>query len=409
MKDLIVIGGGASGLAAAITAKDLGCDVIILESTDRIGKKILTTGNGRCNISNSKIKTDRYHSENIGFPNTILSKFDLNYTENFFNTLGLPIIKLDDNKLFPMSLQASSVVDIFRMALDDKNIPLFVNTEVITISKINNTFIVECKNGETFEAKKVLLSTGGKSASKTGSKGAGYIFAKNFGHKITNLQPSLVQLKLSYPHLKSISGIKFQGSVDIFVDGVQKGKDFGEILFTDYGISGPPIFQISRLANFSLSKNSCITLEIDLMPDISNDDLSVFLENHFGVFSYRSIHDTFIGLINKKLITTFLKDCGLKNIHSIVSDLEWKEKKEILKNLKHWKFQVSGHNSMENAQVTAGGVDTGDVNNETLESKLVKGLYFSGEILDVDGDCGGFNLQWAWSSGFASGASASSK
>ncbi|MHC1685000.1 MAG: NAD(P)/FAD-dependent oxidoreductase [Clostridiaceae bacterium] len=406
---LIIIGGGAAGLVAGITAKDMGYDVAIVEGTDRIGKKILTTGNGRCNISNLKIKDDRYHSENSDFSNKILNKYDLEYTENFFKALGLPIISLDSDKLYPMSLQASSVVDVLKLAIEDRNIPLHTNFNITKVKKEKNAFILLSETGEELKCEKVILCTGGMSAPKTGSKGIGYKLAKQLGHSITELQPSLVQLKLTYPHLKALSGIKFDGTVDIFVDDVQKKSEFGEILFTDYGISGIPIFQISRIASFALSKGKKVTLKIDLLPNLSTDALKDFLENHFGLFSYRSIHDAFIGVINKKLIPTLLKECEIKNIHGPVYELDYKEKSQLFKNLKQWEFHVSGHNSFNNAQVTAGGINTLEVCDTTLESKITTNLYFAGEVLDVDGDCGGFNLQWAWSSGFAAAIAACSK
>lgn len=406
---LVIIGGGAAGLVSAITAKDMGYDVAIVEGTDRIGKKILTTGNGRCNISNLEIKKDRYHSEHLGFPNTILNKYNLEYTENFFKTLGLPIISLDSDKLYPMSLQASSVVDVLKLGLEDRNIPLYTNFNITKIKKEKNIFTLLSETGEELKSDKIILSTGGMSAPKTGSKGGGYKLAKQLGHSITELQPSLVQLKLNYPHLKSLSGIKFDGTVDIFVDDVQNKSEFGEILFTDYGISGIPIFQISRIATFGLSKRKNVNLKIDLMPNLSKNSLQEFLENHFGLFSYRSIHDAFIGVINKKLIPTLLKESGIKNIHMPVYELGYKEKTKLFNNLKQWQFEVSGHNSFNNAQVTAGGINTLEVDDITLESKITPNLYFAGEVLDVDGDCGGFNLQWAWSSGFAAAISACSK
>lgn len=405
--DIIIVGGGASGLCAAITAKNLGMDVAIIEGTDRIGKKILTTGNGRCNITNKLIAPERYHSSNKGFPNLILNKYNLNYTLDFFSTLGLPIIESDDNKLFPMSLQSSSVVDIFRFALDDLCIPTYNNILISTIEKTKNIFNLSTKSGDIYTAKKVILACGGKTLQKTGSIGIGYSLASSLGHTVTNLQPAIVQLKLSYPHLKAISGIKFEGSVDIFVDNVPIRKELGEILFTDYGISGPPILQISRIASFSIAEKKQCRIELDLMPNFSKDQLLDFIENRLALFSYRSLSTCFIGVLNKKLISTFLKDCDIDNIHSLCSDLSWKQKEKLLRNLKHWSFIVTDHNSFTNAQVTAGGINTKEVNNETLESSLIPNLFFCGEILDVDGDCGGFNLQWAWSSGFAAAFAAS--
>lgn len=219
--DLIIVGGGASGLIAAITAKDFGIDVAIVEGTDRIGKKILTTGNGRCNISNNCIKPPfiNYHSSNSNFPFTALNKLSLEDTKNFFLSLGLPIVALPTGKLYPQSLQASSVVDILKMAIEDRNIPLYTNCKIKDIHKGKN-FKLSTTNEEykLFTANKVVLACGGKTAPKTGSDGSGYNLAKSFGHSITPLLPGIVQLKLDYPSLKALSGVKFDGYATLLVD-----------------------------------------------------------------------------------------------------------------------------------------------------------------------------------------------
>lgn len=404
---LIIVGGGAAGLTSALIAKDFGIDVAILEGTDRIGKKILTTGNGRCNISNENINKNRYHSENPNFFEHTLNSFTLKDTIDFFAYLGIPLVTLDGGKIFPMSLQASSVLDILRFALDEKNIPLYVNTKAKEIVKQKNGFKIYCTNDNTYECEKLIIATGGKSAPKTGSDGSGYTLAKQLGHSIVSQVPALVQLKLNYNRLKALSGVKFDGYAEIFINDKPLQKEFGEILFTDYGISGPPILQLSRAASYGLSKNNKVSLKIDMLPNITSENLKEFLENHWSVFGSRSVHDSFIGIINKKMIPIILKEAKIEDIHKPCWDLNWKEKNAIYTLLKQWEFEVSGNNSFSNAQVTAGGVNTKEVNPKTLESNIVPGLFFAGEILDVDGDCGGFNLQWAWSSGAIAGKSAS--
>lgn len=406
--DLIIIGGGASGLMAAIVAKDFGVDVAILEGNDRIGKKILTTGNGRCNITNNKISNpySNFHSENDLFFQEVLNNFNIDDTKNFFLSLGLPLVELENGKLFPKSLQASSVVDIFRMALEDKNIPLYTNCKVNCINK-NGNFIINTTNEDykIFSCQKLVLSCGGKSAIKTGSDGSGYKLAKSLGHKITDTLPGIVQLKLDYPYLKSISGVKFNGSVSLKINQKVVKTEYGEILFTDYGISGPPILQLSHHASKHLSKGSNVELIIDMFPDESNEYMENFLSTHFSMFGYREISSCLIGIINKKLIPTLLKDSGIKNIHTPCSNIEWKHINQLISKLKNWTFNCIDTNGFSNAQVTVGGVDTKYVNPSTLESKVTENLYFCGEILDVNGDCGGFNLQWAWSSGYVAGKS----
>ncbi|AGK99510.1 NAD(P)/FAD-dependent oxidoreductase [Clostridium pasteurianum] len=405
--DIIIVGGGASGIMAAITAKDLGKDVAILERNDRIGKKLLTTGNGRCNITNRCIDYSRYHSNNDGFFNFALNNFDYRNSELFFNSIGLHLTLLDEGKMYPMSLQASSVLDTIRLALEERGIPVYLNNKVKDIKIKNSEFHISTDDKEeSFQCNKLILATGGKAAPKTGSDGIGYFIAKSFGHMIINPIPALVQLKLKYKNLKALSGIKFNGYCEVLVKGEVKRREFGEILFTDYGISGPPILQLSSIAAKALQQGKNADIRIDMMPQYKMKELIDFLENHWGIFSYRTVFNSLIGIINKKMIPIILKEAELDNMHKLCLELSWKEKKNIYNFLKNWTFQVIDTNSFSNAQVTAGGVDTKYVETETMKSKIIDNLYFCGEILDVDGDCGGFNLQWAWSSGYIAGKSA---
>lgn len=401
--DLIIVGGGASGLFAAINAKDLGLDVAIIESNDRVGKKILTTGNGRCNISNNTISFPffNYHSENSGFFTKALSSLSVEDTKNIFLSLGLPIIELKNGKLYPKSLQASSVVDILRLALEDRSIPLYTECKVKSIHK-DKKFKLSTSNEDKklFTCNKLILACGGKSAVKTGSDGTGYNLAKSLGHSIINTIPGIVQLKLNSPYLKSISGVKFDGFATLLVDDEPIRKEFGEILFTDYGISGPPILQLSGHASKALLNNKKVEILVDMMPEEDHKEIENFIECHFGLLSHRPVIDSLIGVVNKKLIPTILKASNITNLHMPCYELTWEDKKNLINVLKSWKFTCVDTNGFNQAQVTIGGINTKEVNSETLESKLVKNLYFSGEILDVDGDCGGFNLQWAWSSGY---------
>jgi hypothetical protein len=404
---LIIIGGGAAGLTAALIAKDHGIDVAIIEGADRIGKKILTTGNGRCNISNANINSDNYHSENPHFQKNTLDSFTTKDTINFFECLGLPLVTLDDGKMFPMSLQASSVLDILRFALEEKGIPIYKNTKAKEIINNNQSFMISSSDNATYQCEKLIIATGGKSAPKTGSDGSGYTLAKQLGHSIISPTPALVQLKLNYNRLKALSGVKFDGYAEIFINDKSAQKEFGEILFTDYGISGPPILQLSRIASFSISQNKRVSLTIDMLPTIESRDLNIFLCNHWSVFEDRSVYDSFIGIINKKVIPIILKEAEVEDIHKPCCNLSIKEKNALFLLLKQWKFEISGTNSFANAQVTAGGINTKEINAQTLESNIVPNLFFAGEVLDVDGDCGGYNLQWAWSSGAIAGKSAS--
>lgn len=410
--DLIIVGGGASGMTAAIVAKDFGLDVAIVEGTDRIGKKILTTGNGRCNISNRCVAEPfiNYHSNCDNFFSSVLSQFGVDDTLNYFLSLGLPIVPLKGGKLYPQSLQASSVVDILKMSLEDRNIPLYTGCKIKDIHK-DKIFKLSTNNDEykLFTCENLILACGGKSAPKTGSDGSAYNLAKNLGHSITKLLPGIVQLKLNYNHLKALSGVKFDGYAKLFVNDEEVKEDFGEILFTDYGISGPPILQISALASQATSTGKKTEVVVDLMPNYTKDELIDFLECHFAILSHRPILNAFIGVINKKIIPVLLKECGITDLHMPCYELSWKEKNKLIQTLKSWKFTCTGTNDFNQAQVTIGGVTTSEINPDTLESKIVPNLHFAGEIMDVHGDCGGFNLQWAWSSGYVAAKSIANK
>ncbi|GAA0726433.1 NAD(P)/FAD-dependent oxidoreductase [Clostridium malenominatum] len=401
--DIIIIGAGASGIVSSIVAKDRGLDVAIIEGNDRIGKKILTTGNGRCNITNRFINDLRYYSYNKDFFKDTLEDFNLEKTIEFFYSLGLPTIELDDGKMYPSSLQASSVLDIFRLAIDERSIPLYLSLKVTKVNKINKIFQIHTSDDKIFTCNKLVLSCGGKSAPNTGSDGSGFSLAKSLGHKIIAPVPGLVQLKLKHDKLKALSGIKFDGNVKAFIEGSLVREEIGEILFTDYGISGPPILQLSSHLSRALYEKKIVSLVVDMNPHISMEDLKDFLENHWGLFNYRTISESLIGIINKKLIPIILKECNVFDIHKPCYQLSWEEKNNIITLLKHWQFTVCDTNSFNNSQITCGGVDTKEVDSFNLQSKIVSNLYLTGEILDVHGDCGGYNLQWAWSSGYIVG------
>ncbi|MGL5616314.1 MAG: NAD(P)/FAD-dependent oxidoreductase [Sarcina sp.] len=402
--DLVILGGGASGLMASIAARDFGLDVALVEGNDRVGKKILTTGNGRCNITNSLIAFPflNYHSSNDGFYCKTLNKFSVEDTKAFFLNVGLPIVELTKGRNYPQSLQASSVVDIFRFAMEDRAVPLYSSFKVSKIEKRKDKFILFTKDStvEPISCSKLVLATGGRSAIATGSDGSGYNLAESLGHKVIWQSEGIVQLKLEHPALKALSGIKFDGFAEVISNGNSLRKEFGEILFTNYGISGPPILQISREAARRTEIGEDVKIVVDLSPDKSKEELEAFLEGHFAMIGHRKVVDSLVGVINKKLIPIILREAGIRDLQKPCYDLSWKEKASLFKLFKHWEFKCIGGNGFNAAQVTIGGVDTKDINPETLESKIHKNLYFCGEILDVDGDCGGFNLQWAWSSGY---------
>ncbi|MDD3226654.1 MAG: NAD(P)/FAD-dependent oxidoreductase [Tissierellia bacterium] len=398
---IAVIGGGASGLTAAIAAAKNDAEVTIYEKMNRVGKKILATGNGRCNYTNMNLSKECYHSKNLLLTEDVMKFFDLEKTLIFFNELGILPFVDESGKVYPNSLQASSVLDVLRYEIKRLKVEEMTDFNVTALRKGKDKFSII--GNDTITADRVVLATGGKASPQFGSDGKGYEIAKSLGHEIIEPFPALVQLKLKGKYFKRIAGIKFDGTVKAYAGDKLIREEKGEILFTDYGISGPPILQISRKVIEELNKKSKTYLTIDMFPNHSNLKLYDILQDRFRRIDYKTIEEAMIGLINKKLIPVVLYEAGFDELNKLCGKLNKKEIYKIIDILKGWKFEVAGHNSWQQAQSTAGGIKLSEVNPKTLESLKVKGLYFAGEILDVDGDCGGFNLQWAWSSGYTAG------
>jgi len=398
---IAVIGGGASGLTAAIAAARNGAEVTICEKLNRVGKKILATGNGRCNYTNMNLSKECYHSNNLNFVDEVMKFFNLDKTLVFFEDLGILPYVDESGKVYPNSLQASSVLDVLRYELKRHKVKEVTDFNVTALRKSKDKFSII--GNDTITADRVILATGGKASPQLGSDGKGYELAKSLGHEIIEPFPALVQLKLSGKYFKRIAGIKFDGIVKAYAGDRLIREEEGEILFTDYGISGPPILQVSRKVIEELNKKNKPFLNIDMFPGYSKLKLYDILQDRFRRISYKTIEESMIGFINKKLIPVVFYEAGFEDLNKICGKLNKKEIYKIIDILKEWKFEVIGHNSWQQAQSTAGGIKLSEVNPKTLESLKVKGLYFAGEILDVDGDCGGFNLQWAWSSGYTAG------
>jgi predicted Rossmann fold flavoprotein len=397
---IAVIGGGASGLVAAIVAARNGAQVSIYEKLNRVGKKILATGNGRCNFTNMNLCLDCYHG-NIKKAQSVMEFFDLYKTLEFFEDLGIHPYIDEKGKVYPNSLQASSILDVLRYELKRLNVEEKTDFNVRELRKSKDKFSII--GTDTVTADRIILATGGKASPQLGSDGKGYELAKSFGHSILEPFPALVQLKLEGKYFKRMAGIKFDGLVKGYSGDKLIREEEGEILFTGYGISGPPVLQISRRVIEELYKGREPYIVVDMFPQYTKIALYDILQDRFRRVGYKTLEEGLIGFINKKLIPVILYEAGFDNLDKLCGKLNKKEIYRIINILKEWKFPVTGHNSWQQAQSTAGGVNLNEVNPQTLESQKVKGLYFAGEILDVDGDCGGFNLQWAWSSGYTAG------
>ncbi len=398
---IAVIGGGAAGLMAAIAAAKNGTHVTIYEKQNRVGKKILATGNGRCNYTNMNLNMGCYHSNNLKMAEEAMNFFDLNKTLKFFEDLGIYPYVDESGKVYPNSLQASSVLDVLRYEISRLKVEEVTDFNVTALRKSKDKFSII--GNDTIIADRVILTTGGKASPQLGSDGKGYELAKSFGHEIIEPSPALIQLKLNGKYFKRITGIRFDGTAKAYVGDKLIREEDGEILFTEYGISGPPILQLSRKVIEELNKGKRPYLLIDMFPNNSKLQLYDILQERFTRIGYKTIEEGMVGFINKKLISVVLLEADFDDLNKLCGHLNKKEIFKIIDILKEWKFEVTGHNSWQQAQSTAGGIKLTQVNPKTMESLKVKGLYFAGEILDVDGDCGGFNLQWAWSSGYTAG------
>lgn len=405
-KHVIVIGGGASGMVAAISAKRQGADVTILERNPRVGKKILATGNGRCNFTNINTDINYYNGNNPKFAYSALSQFSVNNTIDFFEKLGIAHKVEDLGKVFPMSDQASSILDVLLYELNEIGIRVICNAYVKNIVKGNKGFTIELEDGSVFKGDRVIIAVGGKAMPSTGSDGNGFELASKLGHSVIDVFPALVQLKLEGSFFKQIQGVKFVGTAEILYNNRSLAKDRGDILFANYGISGPPILQISRKAGEILKNNKKAILKITIIDTISQGELRDIIIRRFKNNPKKTVEFSLVGLINKRLIPVVLKEAGITNLKCPVANIPNKEVDNIVKILTDWRFEVIGTKSWPSAQVTAGGVNTKEIDPNTMESKIMDGVFFAGEIIDIDGQCGGFNLQWAWSSGFIAGQNA---
>lgn len=395
---ILIVGGGASGVYLSLLLADFGLDVAIIEGKDRILKKLLVTGNGRCNISNENVMNEvssKYQSHDKAYDFSPLYTYSLEETIDYFKSLGLHFTTLEHHKMYPASLQASSVVDLLRLSLAEKEIPIYLNEKVKSIEHKNKTFYVKTPN-ETYTSSNLVVSTGGNSQSPTGSDGSMYKILENLGHKIITPKPALVQMELNHPSLRGLAGTKFQGNATLYYKDEKIQIEYGEILFTDYGISGPPILQLSRFL-YEFDHINAYSLHLDLFPELSNEDIKNRILDQVAMFSYRSSMDGFKSILPSKLIPILVKEAGIERPSSLIQDVDPVHFITLATLLKNWVFEVTGTKGFHFAQGTSGGVSTKELKPH-LESTLIPNLYFTGEVVDVLGACGGYNLQWAWSS-----------
>jgi len=401
LNKIAVIGGGASGLIAALFAARAGANVTIYEHNSGVGKKILASGNGRCNIINTTATYEDYAGNDPHFVTYALKQMSFHYFEKFCHSIGLVLDIKDDGRCYPLSNEAKSVLIALKSAVSDSGAKILTDSKVTMVTKDDTQFTVQTAQGKQ-RYNKVLIATGSEAAPQLGASADGYTFAKQFGHEILPTYPSLVQLHLNSKNHHKMAGVKTTAEVTLIIDGKSKGKVQGDILFAAYGISGLAILDISQKASYALLCKQRVSIALNLLPRYDRASLVNVIEKLFASVPKHDVHTALCGLIPAKIATYLLEDAGIA-LSTIVSALNPKEIKKLSHLIGEWKFDVTDTHGFKHAEVSGGGVSTDQVNNKTMESKLVEGLYFAGEVLDIVGKRGGYNFNFAWASGMIAG------
>ena len=395
--NLAIIGAGASGLAAAISASrnHPGIKISVFEHLPKAGKKLLATGNGRCNLTNINALSHPYH--NYDFAQDTLNKYPPEKVIDFFGSLGMLTYTDPSGRVYPRSNNASSVLDALRFSLD-KNTDVFTDTRVSSIKYDSGKYIIN----NSVSCDKVIIAAGGKSSPSQGSDGSGYAIAESLGHSITPLFPSLTPLNTDHEKVKSLKGVRASGvSLKLECRNVVYNSS-GEILFTQTGISGIAAMELARAAGKDTAVNSKPVLVIDFIPELSAEELSGLIKKNLSIHSDIPAESLLTGIIPKAIGLSILKYTGMHNGNKLSADIP-EVSRAVSEEIKNFRLEITGTKGFNDSQVTSGGVDINEINPYTLESKINNGLYFCGEIIDVDGGCGGFNLQWAFASGLTAG------
>lgn len=393
-----IIGAGASGVFAALILKQNYIDTTVIERNANALKKIYATGNGRCNFTNRNVSYKNYHGENPKFTISAIKKFDNYDVIEFFNDMGIPEVELENGKIFPKSLQASSIVKQMMCLANHLEVEFIFDSFVDDVRKNGDVFEVK-SNDSIYKFDYLVVACGSKAYKKSGSDGNGYILMKKFGHNIVKTHPGIVQLRLNGDSFKKMSGTKFKANAKLVVDEKEVFEFYHDVLFTDYGISGPTILQLSGEAIRAKNKGLDVKIRIDTV-DLDENKLYEHLIYIISLNYYKKINELLVGLINDNLIEEVLNQAGI-SYDINVCELSKEEIYKLAHTLKNLEFSVSGYKDEDSGQITCGGVDTDEINPSTMESKKIKNLYIIGEIMDVDGDCGGYNLQWAFSSAYS--------
>ena len=399
MINVIIIGGGASGMMAAlVAARSPENRVVLLERQQRVGRKLLSTGNGRCNLTNTGAAPANYHGQCKGFANSVLSAFPPAAALEFFRTLGLVTVEEWGGRVYPLSNSANSVVDVLRFALDRAGVEVRTACPVRNIARRGSGFLVSADE-DSLIANKLIVACGGAAGAKLGGVMDGYALLAPLCHERTKLYPALVQLVTAPEYPRALKGVRADAAVALVSGNKTIAEGAGELQFTDNGISGPAAYDISRMAAVAGGNANIV---IDFMRQYSIEDVFSLLCSRSSGFPALTCQELFTGILHNRLGRMVVKYCSLSP-NMPMGELRDEQLWQAARACKSFTLRLIGTESFDSAQVTAGGLKTQDFDSVTLESRLVKGLFVCGELLDVDGDCGGYNLQWAWASGYVAG------
>lgn len=401
---ICIIGAGASGMMAALAASERKTNIVtVFERQQRAGKKLSVTGNGRCNLTNTNASVTYYHGQSPEFAAFALSSFGPEEVRAYFKKLGLLTTEEYGGRVYPLSNSANSVLDVLRLRAVSCGIDIKTSCEAEIITKTAEGFKVTAgAETETFD--RVIVACGGPAGRKAGGTESGIKLLKSLGHSCTALCPSLVQIKTDPVYPRALKGIKADCRISLFSCSEKRAETEGELLFTDSGVSGPAVFDISR--QVSVGSGDDLYLMLDFLKDSSAEEVTEMIRQRIELMPELPCSDLLTGTVHNRLGRMVLKYSAIAQEKKI-SELSSSDVKKIAYSIKNFTLKVAGTESFDNAQVTAGGIRTSEFDTETMESRIVPGLYACGEVLDIDGDCGGFNLQWAWASGRLAGLSAS--
>ena len=403
MKSIIILGGGASGMAAALAAREsLDNSVTLLERQSRVGRKLLATGNGRCNLSNRRADLTHYHGADTAFARPALERFGVEDTLAWFSSLGLVTRTEDTGRIYPLSDAAGSVADCLRLAMDARGVKTVCGFTAASAARRDGRFVVTSDQGETLSCDRLIIACGGMAGAKLGGVRDGYELLASFGHRRTALLPSLVQLKTDSTWTRSMKGIRTQAVVSLERGGTVLAQTRGEVQFAEYGLTGPAVFDLSRAA--AAAGPECRVV-LRLLPELDNVYITDYLQRKQNDYPNYLCENLLTGCLHNAISRTILRRAGIA-FDAHVWSLTEEDLGRIADLITRFDLPLQGPMGFSAAQVTAGGIETAQFDPDTMGSRLVPGLYACGEVLDIDGDCGGFNLQWAWSSGRLAGRSA---